>query len=710
VAGAAATFASLDALGARVVRYRGILVSIGVMALPLVIILPLPSALLDLLLSLNLLLAAIILLTTLYATSPHKFSVFPSLLLITTLYRLVLNVAATRLILSEAGEKGEHAAGEVVYAFGNFVAGDSEVVGLVIFAILVIVQFVVITKGATRIAEVAARFTLDGMPGKQMAIDADLNAGLITEGQARERRAAISREADFYGAMDGASKFVRGDAVAGILITLINIVGGLIIGVWKYGMSIESAMEVFTKLTIGDGLASQIPAFLISVAAGLIVTRSTAESNLGEDLVTQVFREPRALLVAGGFMGLMVFARMNVVVSLVLAVCCGALAYLIQQGRKAAVVRTHDEERKQAAKSPPKVELLLHVDPMELEVGYGLIRLVDVSQGGDLLDRIQMIRRQTALDLGVVIPPIRIRDNMQLDPNAYVLKIKGTKVSAGTAYADHFLAMDAGAARGQVEGIPTKEPAFGLPATWVSELQKSRAEAMGYTVVDATSVLATHLTEIIKNHAHELLTRQEVSNLVDNLKQRSPRLVEEVLNKDVLGAAELQKVLQNLLRERISIRDLESILETLGDYAPRTKIKDPDTLTEYVRHAMARTICRQFQEEDGKIYAVTLDPKVEEMIQAATEHSDRGTFLTLPPRTVTRLMTAVSREVGRLVAAGHPAVLLCSPALRPQVRRACEISGFQVAVLAYNEVAQTPVESMGQVSLAETPAPSGAPS
>ncbi len=695
-------------LGARITRHRGILVAIGVMALPLVIILPLPAPLLDFLLSANLLLSAVILLTTLYATSPLQFSVFPSLLLITTLYRLVLNVATTRLILSKAGEQGEHAAGEVVFAFGNVVAGSSEVVGLVIFAILVIVQFVVITKGATRIAEVAARFTLDGMPGKQMAIDADLNAGLITESQARERRAAISREADFYGAMDGASKFVRGDAVAGILITLINIIGGLIIGVWKYGMSIESAMEIFTKLTIGDGLVSQVPAFLISVAAGLIVTRATADSNLGEDLITQVLREPKALYVGAGFMVLTMMMGMNKVASLALAVGCGGLAYLIQKGRKASVARLESEERKQAAKSPPKVEALLHVDPMELEVGYGLIRLVDVGQGGDLLDRIQMIRRQTALDLGIVIPPIRIRDNMQLDPNAYVLKIKGTKVSAGTAYADHFLAMDAGTARGQVEGIPTKEPAFGLPATWVSELQKSRAEAMGYTVVDATSVLATHLTEIIKNHAHELLTRQEVANLVDNLKQRSPRLVEEVLNKDVLGPAELQKVLQNLLRERVSIRDLESILETLGDYARR--IKDPDTLTEYARHTMARTICRQFQEEDGKIYAVTLDPKVEEMIQAATEHSERGTFLTLPPRTVSRLMNAISREVERLAAAGHPAVLLCSPALRPQVRRACELSNLQVAVLAYNEVAQTPVESVGQVSLAETPAPSGASS
>ncbi len=690
-------------------RNRGILIAVLVVALPMVIILPVQPWMLDFLLSANLLLSVVILLTTLYTTSPLQFSVFPSLLLITTLYRLVLNVATTRLILSNAGVDGENAAGAVVLAFGNFVAGSNEVVGIVIFAILVVVQFVVITKGATRIAEVAARFTLDGMPGKQMAIDADLNAGLLTEAQARERRSAIAREADFYGAMDGASKFVRGDAVAAIIITFINILGGLAIGILKYDMQPAEAMHIFTKLTIGDGLVSQIPAFLISIAAGLIVTRSTAESNLGEDLTGQLLREPKALAVAAGFMLLTPLAGMNWVASLVLACSAGGLAWLVSQGRRTAEAKTREETRQTEAKVAPKVEALLQVDPMDLEVGYGLIRLVDQGQGGDLLERIHMIRRQTVLDLGVVVPPIRIRDNMQLDPNAYVLKIRGAKVGSGTAYADHFLAMDAagggaGGGKGQLEGIPTQEPAFGLPAVWVSELQKSRAEAMGYTVVDATSVLATHLTEIIKRHAHELLTRQEVLNLVEALKPRASKLVEEVLNKEVLTLADLQKVLQNLLRERVCIRDLETILEILGDAARRTK--DPDALTEIVRSGMSRTICRQYQEEDGRLYVATVDPKLEEMVLGAIKDTEKGSFLALPPRTVARLVEAVRREMDKLVAAGHHPVVLCSSsAVRAQIRRSCEFSGLEAAVLAYTEIArEVPLESMGLVTLAETAA------
>ncbi len=684
-------------IGRLFVRHRGAAVPVAVVSLLGVLLFPLPPAVMSLLLLVNITLAVIIMLTTVYVREPLEFSVFPSTLLVTTLFRLVLNVASTRLILSRAYIDKLDAAGAVIRAFGSFVAGNSALIGFVIFAILVVIQFVVITKGATRISEVAARFTLDGMPGKQMSIDADLNAGLIDEDQARKRRQAITREADFYGAMDGASKFVRGDAIAGIVITIINIVGGLIIGL-SHGMSVGEAAAVYTRLTIGDGLVTQIPAFIISVSAGLLVTRANALSNLGEEVLSQVFARPMALLISAGFLVILAVTELPKIPLVALAGACVGIAYVVDHSRKAAAVAEREKEKAR----PPEPEappVAPRVDLLEIEVGYGLIRLVDRSQGGDLKERVQAIRRQIADELGLVVPPIRIRDNtVNLSANDYMIKIKGVPVASGQAYPDHFLAMDSGLASGKLQGIETREPAFGLAATWVTSAQRPSAENMGYTVVDATSVVATHLTETIKAHADEILTRQRVQEMLDRVKETSPALVEELVPNS-LRVGDVQKVLQNLLRERVPIRDIETILEILGDYAQRTK--DTEILTEYARNALGRWISHLYAEE-GRIFVITLNPSLEDRISAGIEHSDSGSYLTMPPEVARKISSATVKELEKLLTAGHLPIILTSPQVRHQVRRLIEQVLPSVVVLGYNEISrEVEVESLGMVTVDE---------
>jgi len=666
---------------------RGMIVPIAAIALLFVILVPLPTGVLDFLLIGNVTLSAVVLLTVMYLRSPLEFSAFPSLLLSLTLVRLVLNTATTRLILTHA-DRGTVAAGRVIQEFAEFVASGSLAVGVIIFVILTVIQFVVITKGATRIAEVAARFTLDGMPGKQMAIDADLNAGLIKEDEARRRRESISREADFYGAMDGASKFVRGDAVAGIIITFVNVIGGLYVGMVEKNLGLMQTLTVFAKLSIGDGLVAQIPAFLVSIAAGLIITRSASTAHTGDELLEQVTSRPIAFILSAGLLVVLALTPLPKTPLMLMAGGCITLAVLLSSGKRR--VKAAEATATAAAavpKAPEKVESFLAVDAMELEVGYGLIRLVDKKQGGDLLDRITNSRRQTAIELGLIVPPIRIRDNMQLEPNVYAIKLRGVEVGRGEIMPGHLLAVDSGAVSEPVDGIDTREPAFGLPALWIEPAQRALAEHRGYTVVEASAVLTTHLTEVVRNYAPELLTRQELGRLLDNLKERSARVVEEVI-PDVLKPGDVQKVLQALLRERVPIRDLETILETLGDWAPRTK--DTEILTEYVRNALARTICNLLQGPGRTIHAVTLDPAVEDLIVAHLERSERGSFLTLPPATANRLVSSIRNEVEAAAArsGGAQPCVVASPAVRASVRRLIETALPQVAVLAFNEIAR----------------------
>ncbi len=681
---------------------RGLLIPICVICLILVLLVPLPPWLMDVLLSINITLSAVILMTTLYVTNPLELSSFPSLLLATTLFRLVLNTASTRLILTAGGPgtdptQATAAAGHVIEAFGNFVAGNSLAVGLIIFIILIVIQFVVITKGATRISEVAARFTLDAMPGKQMAIDADLNAGIINDVEAKRRREAISREADFYGAMDGASKFVRGDAIAGIIIIIVNILGGLYVGIVQNKWQIMQCLELFTKLTIGDGLVTQVPAFIISIAAGLIVTRSTSKSNLGEELLTQLTAKPVALAIAAGFLGLLAVTPLPKAPLLLLGGSCGGLAYMLSRGRKQASAQAAAKQAKPAAPKSEPIETLLSVDPMELEVGYGLIRLVDKNQGGDLLDRISMIRRQIAGEMGIIVPPIRIRDNMQLEPNEYAIKLRGIEIARDKSMPGMFLAINSGAVREKVPGIETHEPAFGLPAVWITENERARAEKNNYTVVPASSVIATHLTDLIKRHGADLLTRDEVKKLLDTLKEKCPAVVEEVVGP-ILKLGEVQKVLQNLLRERVPIRDLQTVLETLGDWAGRTK--DLEILTEYCRNALARTICAQYMDREGVIHCITLDPALEDTVNAHIERTETGSYLTLPPARTNKIIDAVRSQVEKYAVPTGTLVLLCSPQIRLQFRRLIESAIPGTPVLAFNEVVRDiRVQSHGLVTV-----------
>src|SRR4051812_26145322 len=670
----------------------------------LVILVRLPTSVLDLLLVINITLSVIVLVTTIYVKSPLEFAVFPSLLLAITLFRLVLNVATTRLILT-AGDRFSdpalaiHGAGEVVNSFSSFVTAGSLAVGIIIFTIIFIIQFVVITKGATRISEVAARFTLDAMPGKQMAIDADLNAGIIDEPKARKRREDIAQEADFYGAMDGASKFVRGDAIAGLVITFVNILGGLYIGMVEHGWDLFPTLKLYTQLTIGDGLVSQVPAFIVSLGAGLIVTRTSSRKDLGDEMLSQVFANPKSLIVAACFLGLMSTTGLPKLPMLILGSCCVALAFTLTRGQQRAANVAAAKERESAVKKEPeKVEKLLDLDAMELEVGYGLVRMVDAAKGGDLLDRISLIRRQIAVDLGIIVPPIRIRDNMQLGANDYVVKIKGQMIGRGVTYPEQFLAMDNGATSGPIPGgTQTTEPAFGLPAYWITEPERANAELLNYTVVEATAVLATHLTELIKSHAHELLTRQEVKNLLDNLKARVPALIEEVVPTQI-KPGELQRVCQSLLRERVPIRDMETVLETLGDYSGRTK--DLEVLTEYVRHALARAICKQYVDDEDRLWCVTLDPALEELVRGHVERTETGTMNRMPPQTAQQVVRQIADKVTELTQTGRSAVVLCSPEVRGVLRRMLETALPHVAVLGYNEiVSEVKPEAIGLVGV-----------
>ncbi len=690
-----------------VATYRHLLVPIAFLLLIVVLVVPLPPVLMDVLISANISLAAVILLTTIYMAKPLDFSVFPALLLATTLFRLVLNVASTRLILSADADTPEQAtavAGQVIEAFGNFVAGDSVIVGIIIFTILVIVQFVVITKGATRMSEVAARFTLDAMPGKQMAIDADLSAGLINEKEAKARRQAVTEEADFYGAMDGASKFVRGDAIAGIIITLVNIAGGFAIGALEKGWTMGESLSVFTRLTIGDGLVTQIPSFIISIAAGLIVARTGSDETIGGEIPKQLTSQPEAMYLISGFLTLLAFTPLPTAPLLAAALATGTIGWsmkFVVRRNKATVEEEARAEAASAPNEPPPVEELLNVDTLELEVGYALVQLVDQSRGGDLLDRISMIRRQLAVEIGLVMPPLRIRDNMQLAPNTYRVKLRGAVIGEGTVYPELLMAMDSGVASGALEGVAGKEPAFGLDATWIAPELKQRAETMNYTVVDAASVLATHITELVKDHGDELLSREEVNHLLEQLKKSAPKLIEETI-PTVVKTGELQKVLQNLLRERVPIRDLEVIIETLGDWAAHTK--DLDVLTEYVRNALRRTISNMNAEADEngklKLYCITMNPALEELINGYIDRGPSGTSMSMPPQVSNKIASAVSSAAEPLVAAGHQIVVLTSPAVRAQVKQIVDPHLPQVAVLSYNEVVKgLDVESMGLVHL-----------
>jgi flagellar biosynthesis protein FlhA len=671
-------------------KQRDLIVVLGVVSIILVLIIPLPVFLLDTLLSLSLCIGLIVLLVTMYNKEALDFSVFPSLLLTVTLFRLALNVATTRLIL------GQGYAGRVVEVFGTFVTGGNPLVGFIIFVIIVLIQFIVITKGSGRIAEVAARFTLDAMPGKQMAIDADLNSGLINEEQAKTRRAKISQEADFYGAMDGASKFVRGDAVAGIIIVLINIIGGFVVGVMQQGKTFQASLLACTRLAIGDGLVTQIPALMISTGAGILVSRAASKENLGFEITTQLFSNPRILSVASGVMLFFAFIPgFRKLPFILLAVGAGAIAFnefmRERRDRQAAVTV------KPVPKGEEKVEDYLHVDAMELEIGYGLIPLVDVGQGGDVLDRITMIRRQLATELGIIIPPIRIRDNIQLKPNEYRIKIRTTAVGSGELMSGAYLAMDPGTVQKKIRGIDTVEPAFGLPALWITESQKESAELSGYTVVELPAVLATHITEIIKRHAHELLTRQDVKNLVDNLKERNAAVVEELI-PGILSSGETHKVLQNLLRERVSIRDLSLILETLADVAPKNK--NPEILTEYVRNALAQQICATYRDEKNIIPVITLDPNLEAKLEGSMRETETGFRLTMSPQDATRILEKTGAQIEKSKSKNEVPIIITSPTIRSQLKRLVESTYRDLVVLSYNEIVSgTEIRSSGMISL-----------
>ncbi|HVW01226.1 MAG TPA: flagellar biosynthesis protein FlhA [Planctomycetaceae bacterium] len=681
-------------------RNQGLIFPVLVVASVLVLIAPLPPVLLDLLLSGNITVAVIILLTTIYITKPMEFSVFPAVLLGTTLARLVLNVASTRLILSHGAQDGMQAAGGVIAAFGEFVAGGQIAIGLIIFGILVAIQFLVITKGATRISEVAARFALDGMPGKQMAIDADLNAGIINAEQAKARREDVSQQADFYGAMDGASKFVRGDAIAGIVITFINVIGGIYIGMVNNGMELAQATEVFTKLTIGDGLVSQVPAFLISLASGLIVTRTSVDSNLPRDIVGQLFHHPEALGVSACFLLGLAFTGLPMLPLIGLASGCAALSYSVGQARKKRQVAAKKEEQKQqqqqTTKPAPKPEDNLAIDPMELELGYGLIRLADAASGGDLLDRVTRIRHKIAQELGIILPKVRIRDNIRLEQRQYQIKIHDVPVAWGDAYPEGLLAIDTGATTGQLMGIRTTEPAFGRPAVWIEAGQRERAELLGFSVVEPSAVIVTHLTEIVRRHSDELLSRQQVHQLLDRLRETSPKVVEELI-PDMLKVSHVHQVLNNLLRERVPIRNLEVILETLGQYADRTK--DLGILTEYVRHGLSRAICQQYRDKKRVLHSVTLDPALEDLLAAGIEYTDRGMLVKLSPQTAEAVTRGLTASLERLTSLGHPPVVLCSPQIRAGLKQITASSLPTLAVISLNEITRdTEVESVAQVS------------
>ncbi|MES3038647.1 MAG: flagellar biosynthesis protein FlhA [Bdellovibrionota bacterium] len=662
-----------------------LLVAFGLMGILAVMIIPLPPILLDIALTFSLALSIMVLLTAVYTKRALDFTAFPSLLLMTTLFRLSLNVATTRLILTE-GHNGTHAAGAVVEAFGNFVVGNNYVIGFIVFLILIVINFIVITKGSGRVAEVAARFTLDAMPGKQMSIDADLNAGMINETEARRRRKEIEQEADFYGAMDGASKFVRGDAIAGIIITVINVIGGLLIGVIQKDLDIGTAAKYYTMLTIGDGLLAQIPALIISTAAGMIVTRSSNnEKDMGTELSSQLLASPRAVSIAAGVIGLLgLVPGLPTIPFITMGLTLGGLAWVINKYR----VETEVAEKKKAdsiSNAPKKenIETMLPLDMVELEVGYGLINVVESDKSGDLIERITSIRKQFALDLGIVVPSIHIRDNLQLAPGEYRVMIKGNKVGGGVLRPDAMLAMDPGNVTARIDGIPTKEPAFGLDALWINAGKKEDAELAGFTVVDLPTVMATHLTEIIRTHSHELLGRQEASVLIENFKKSHSKVVEELI-PDLLPLGSVVRVMQNLLKEQISVRDLLTLFETLADEAPRTK--DIEVLTEAVRKGMARAITSKYANEDGTIPVMTLHPNVEEMIANSLLQTEQGVQLVMDPQSAHYLINEIANAVeNHPEIAGQP-ILLSSPTSRRHIFKLTSRFIPQLIVLSHSEI------------------------
>ena len=671
-------------IGSFIQKYSDVIIALTLVMIVIMMIIPLPTALLDVLICLNITIALVVIMSAIYNEEALDLSVFPSLLLVTTLFRLALNISATRLILI-----GGYA-GEVITAFGNFVVGGNPVVGFIMFIILVIINFIVITKGSERVAEVSARFTLDAMPGKQMAIDADLNQGAITDAEAKVRREKIQREADFFGAMDGASKFVKGDAIAAIVIMLINIGAGFVIGMVQRDMDAVTALNTYTLLTVGEGLVSQIPALLISTATGIIVTRAASEGNLGADIVKQLFNNERIFFINAGVLTMLaIVPGLPGIPFFTLAVICGFIGYSLH--RKSAVETAEEvsEEREAQAKAeatrPENIVSLLQVDPMELEIGYSLIPLVDTGQGGDLLDRIVMIRRQCALELGLVVPTIRIRDNIQIKPNSYIIKLKGMEIARGELMLDHFLAMNSGTVFEEIPGIETTEPAFGLPALWIPESQREQAELNGYTVVDAVSVLATHLTEVIKQHASEILGRQETQNLIDNLAKTHQSLVQEVI-PELLGVGEVQKVLAYLLDERISIRDMATIMEVLADYARVTK--DPEILTEYVRHAMARQISAQVV-QGNVLPCITLDPALENRIVGGVQRTDHGSYVNLDPDSMRRMISSLNAEIEKMTNMGYPPVVLTSPAVRLYFRKLVSRSVSGITIVSHAEISST---------------------
>ncbi len=672
-----------------------IMAALGLVAILMMMIIPVPAIVLDLFLTMSITIALLILILSLYTEKATDFSIFPSILLVTTLFRLSLNVASVRLILMH-GDEGPAAAGTVIQAFGQFVVGGNYVVGVVIFVILVLINFMVITKGAGRVAEVAARFTLDAMPGKQMAIDADLNAGLINEDQARSRRENISKEANFHGAMDGASKFVKGDAIAGIIITLINIGAGFIIGVVQKDMSMADAAAIYTILTVGDGLVNQIPALIISTAAGLLVTRTTGEKDFGTDLKKQFSASPVALWVVSGILvAFAIIPGMPFIPFLLLALSMAALAFQLDKSKKALAKEVVEKPPQTPARREENYEEMLHVDLLQLEVGYGLIPFVDSAQDGELLNRIQSIRKQFAMNNGFIVPPVHIRDNLQLNPNQYTFSLKGIKVAEAEMLPGHYMAMDPGMVTETIKGITTTEPAFGLPAIWISSEKKDRAQIAGYTVVDCTTVMATHISEIIKQHSHELIGRQEVQGLLDNLSKVYPKLVEDLV-PTVLSLGTIMRVLQNLLKEGVSIRDLRTILETLADWAAATQ--DTDVLTEYVRHALARTISSDLA-VSGIIPVITLARSTEDAIRNSIQHKETGSYLAIDPIIAQRILDSVGKSI-TLFEGGSRPVLLSAPQIRPYVRSLTERYYPALAIISHNEV--TPnlkVRSLGTVTL-----------
>ena len=665
-----------------------------VLAAFIMMIIPIPNGLLDVLLACNLAMAFTILFGTMFAKEVLDMSFFPTMLLFTTIFRISLNISSTRLILT-TGDPGQ-----VVTTFGSYVGGGDLIVGCVVFIILIIVQFMVINKDSERVAEVTARFTLDAMPGKQMAIDADLNTGAITDAEAKRRRDKIQEESSFFGSMDGAVKYVKGDAAAGLIITVVNVVGGIAMGVLRQGMDFNSALNKYVILTIGDGLVSQLPSLLISLSTGILVTKGSKDADFGTVLVSQLFGVPKVLYLVGGIIaGLGVVTPFPTLIFLALG-----MVFIVTGRNIAGTIETAQIENEVGAeeaaaeeiRQPENVNTLLQVDPIELEFGYGIIPLADVNQGGDLLDRVVMIRRQIALELGTVVPIIRLRDNIQLNPNQYIIKIKGIQVSEGEILFDHYMAMNPGYVEEEITGIPTFEPSFHLPAIWITEGQRERAESLGYTVVDPPSIIATHLTEIIRQYISELLTRQDVQNLVNNLKETNPSLVEELTPK-LLGLGEIQKVLQNLLREGISIRDLLTIFETLADYASTTR--DTDILTEYVRQSLKRAISSKFFPANETTSVITLDPKLEQEIMASVKQTETGAYLTLDPERTKAIMKSVGNEISKLENLGKNPIIVTSPIVRMYFKRLTEDYYKDLIVVSYNEIENNiELQSVGMVT------------